>query len=190
MTAAAVSPVSRGLDGRDPTRVVTRRCIALVVDALILALIPLATVAVVGHAEASKGVCPDPLPAGRSCFSYRGQTLLVDNHVFFVFFGLLGLLYLLVFVAVQGLTGASPGKALLRIRVVRPDGTSAGVLRSFVRLLAWVVDGIALLVPIALWSAWLTPGHRRVGDWVAGTYVIRADALALGTSHRTAPDDP
>ena len=174
MTAPAVSPVGRGADGRDPTRVVTRRCIALLFDALLLALIPLATVAIVGNAKVRKGVCPDPLPAGRSCFSYRNQTLLVDNHVFLVFFGLLVLLYLVVFVAVQGLTGASPGKALLGIRVVRPDGTSAGVLRSFVRAAAWIVDGIALLVPIALWSAWFTPGHRRVGDWVAGTYVIRA----------------
>jgi uncharacterized RDD family membrane protein YckC len=57
--------------------------------------------------------------------------------------------------------------------VVRHDGTSPGLLRSIVRAAAWVVDGLALLVPIALWSAWFTPGHRRVGDWVAGTFVIR-----------------
>ena len=69
-------------------------------------------------------------------------------------------------------TGASPGKALLGIRVVRDDGTMPGKLRSFVRLVAWVVDGLALLVPVALWSAWLTPGHRRVGDWVAGEGVL------------------
>jgi uncharacterized RDD family membrane protein YckC len=53
------------------------------------------------------------------------------------------------------------------------------MLRSFVRALCWVVDGISLLVPIALWSAWFTPGHRRVGDLVAGTCVVRA-----GTEHR------
>jgi uncharacterized RDD family membrane protein YckC len=86
-------------------------------------------------------------------------------------------LYLVVFVVVQGVTGASPGKALLGIRVIRtdgtPDGTTPGALRSLVRVAAWLVDGLVLLVPVALWSAWFTPGHRRVGDWLAGTYVVR-----------------
>jgi uncharacterized RDD family membrane protein YckC len=100
--------------------------------------------------------------------------MLVDKRAFLWFAALLVLLYLAVFVVVQGVTGASPGKALLGIRVVRPDGSTPGGLRSFVRVVAWVVDGLTLLVPIALWSAWLSPGHRRVGDWVAGTYVVRS----------------
>ncbi len=161
------------VDGRDPTKVVTRRCVALAIDALLLALIPAVTVALVGNAEVRRGVCPDPLPAGKDCLGYKDQVVLVDKNVFLVFFGLLVVLYLVVFVVVQGLTGASPGKALLGIRVVRPDGTTPGVLRSVVRVAAWVVDGIALLVPVALWSAWFTPGHRRVGDWLAGTFVVR-----------------
>jgi uncharacterized RDD family membrane protein YckC len=178
MTASVATPV----DGRDPTKVVTRRCIALLVDGLLLALIPLATVAIVGNAKIRKGVCPAPVPAGRNCLSYRNQTLLVDKHAFLVFFGLLVVLYLAVFVVVQGFTGASPGKALLRIRVVRHDGTSPGVLRSIVRAAAWVIDGLALIVPVALWSAWFSPGHRRVGDWVAGTFVIRHPSpVAAGT---------
>jgi uncharacterized RDD family membrane protein YckC len=174
-------PVRSGPDGRDPTRVVTRRCFALLVDALLLALIPIVTVAVVGNASVSKGVCPDPLPAGRNCLSYRNQLVLIDKDVSLLFFGLLVVLYLLAFVMVQGVTGASPGKALLGIRVVRPDGTAPGIARSTVRALAWVVDGFALLVPVALWSAWFTPGHRRVGDWVAGTYVVRRSAAAGGS---------
>jgi hypothetical protein len=80
----------------------------------------------------------------------------------------------IVFVVVQGITGASPGKALLGIRVVRPDGTTTGLLRSFVRALCWAIDGISLLVPVAMWTAWFTPGHRRVGDFAAGTFVVRA----------------
>jgi uncharacterized RDD family membrane protein YckC len=164
------------VDGRDPTRVVTRRCIALLVDALLLAALPAVTVLVVGRADLRKGDCPDPLPSGRDCIAFKQQVMLIDKGSFLLFVGLLALLYLVAFVAVQGVTGASPGKALLGIRVVRSDGTPAGTLRSLIRLAAWVVDGIALLLPIALWSAWLTPGHRRVGDWVAGTYVVRSRA--------------
>jgi uncharacterized RDD family membrane protein YckC len=98
------------------------------------------------------------------------------------------LLYLLVFVIVQGRTGASPGKALLGIRVVRPDGTKSGVLRSLVRALCWVIDGLSILLPIALWTAWFTPGHRRVGDLAAGTFVVRAgteDRLGALPERRT-----
>ena len=106
--------------------------------------------------------------------SYKDQMVLVDKDSFLVFLGLLVVFYLVVFVAVQSVTGASPGKALVGIRVVRADGTKPGLLRSFVRVAAWVIDLFPILVPIALWSAWLTPGHRRVGDWLAGTFVVRS----------------
>jgi uncharacterized RDD family membrane protein YckC len=159
--------------GRDPTRVVTRRGIAFVIDAVLLAVIPAITVAIVGHANLRRGDCPDPVPAGRDCLSFKNEVMLVDKDAALVFFGLLVLLYLVVFVAVQGITGASPGKALLGIRVIRPDGAPPGFGRSMLRMLAWVVDALVLLVPVALWSAWFTPGHRRVGDWIAGTYVVR-----------------
>jgi uncharacterized RDD family membrane protein YckC len=161
------------VDGRDPTQVVTRRCIAVVIDALLLALIPAITVAVVGHADLRRGDCPDPIPAGRDCLSFKNEVMLVDKDAFLLFFGLLVVLYLVVFVAVQGITGASPGKALLGIRVIRSDGATPGFGRSMLRMVAWVVDGLVLVVPVALWSAWFTPGHRRVGDWIAGTYVVR-----------------
>lgn len=162
------------VDGDDPTRVVSRRCAALLVDALLLALIPTVTAFLVGHADIRTGSCPDPLPAGRECIGFRQQVMLVDKQAFLLFVGLLALLYLVVFVTVQGVTGASPGKALLGIRVVRGDGTTPGWPRSALRVVAWVIDGLVLLVPVALWAAWFTPGHRRVGDWVAGTFVVRS----------------
>jgi uncharacterized RDD family membrane protein YckC len=161
------------VDGRDPTRVVTRRCFALLIDALLLAAIPALTVVIVGHATLRKGRCPSPIPTGRDCVAFKNQVMLVDQGAFLAFFGLLVLLYLVVFVAVQGVTGTSPGKGLLGIRVIRGDGTPPGLLRSLVRVVAWIVDGLVLLLPVALWSAWFTPGHRRVGDWAAGTYVVR-----------------
>jgi uncharacterized RDD family membrane protein YckC len=164
------------VEGRDPTQVITRRSVAFVFDAVLLAVIPIATALVVGDADIRKGDCPDPIPTGRNCIGFKNEIMLIDKSAFLVFVGVLALLYLGLFVTVQGITGASPGKALLGLRVVRPDGTAAGALRSFVRVVAWVVDGLALLVPVALWSAWFTPGHRRVGDWVAGTYVIRSRA--------------
>jgi uncharacterized RDD family membrane protein YckC len=54
-------------------------------------------------------------------------------------------------------------------------------VRSAVRAVGWVVDAITLVVPVALWSAWFSPGHRRVGDFLAGTFVVRH-----GTEHTLA----
>jgi uncharacterized RDD family membrane protein YckC len=126
--------VDRDSDGRDQTRVITRRCVALVIDAFLLAVVPAVTALIVGGAVVRKGECPDPLPAGRNCIGFKQQVMLIDKSAFFVFVGFLVLLYLVVFVTVQGVTGASPGKALLGIRVVRADGTMPGKLRSLVRL--------------------------------------------------------
>jgi uncharacterized RDD family membrane protein YckC len=154
------------VDGHDPTRVITRRCVALTVDALLLAIIPLLTITIVGRATLRRGDCPSPLPRNRNCLALHGQALLVNKGAFLVFFGVLVLLYLALFVVVQGITGATPGKALLGIRVVRPDWSPAGPLRSLVRALAWAVDGIALVLPVALWSAWLTPA---TAGWATGS---------------------
>jgi uncharacterized RDD family membrane protein YckC len=166
------------VDGVDPTRVVTRRAAAFFVDALLIALIPLVTVVVVGNVRVRRGDCPNPLPNGRECFHLRENAFVVDSRVFIWFFLLLVVLYLITFVLVQGLTGASPGKALLRIRVIDEDGGHPGFVRSAIRAFAWFVDGLTLLLPVALWLAWFTPGHRRVGDFAARTYVVRHGAVA------------
>ena len=49
---------SAPVDGRDPTRVVTRRCIALLIDALLLALLPAATVALGRERDHAEGRLP------------------------------------------------------------------------------------------------------------------------------------
>lgn len=162
----------------DPTRVITRRAVALVVDALLITLLPALTVVVIGHSRTVRA-CPEPLPTGRSCFVWKENGVVVENRSLLWFVALFVVLYALVFVVVQGRTGASPGKSLLGVRVVDHRGQKPGFGRSSVRALAWAVDAITLLVPIALWSAWCTPGHRRVGDFLGGTYVVRRGGEAL-----------
>ena len=100
------------------------------------------------------------------------------NQRALVWFLLTGILMVVLVVGVpQALTGTSAGKGLMGIRVVRRDGSRPGGWRSFLRLIAWGIDGLALLIPVALWTAIFTPGHRRVGDYLAGTYVVRRDAV-------------
>jgi uncharacterized RDD family membrane protein YckC len=77
-------------------------------------------------------------------------------------------------VLLQGLTGASVDMFVTGARVVKPDGSRPGIGRAFVRNLLWIVDGINLILPIGLWVAMFSRGHRRIGDMVANTYVVKS----------------
>ena len=83
--------------------------------------LPALTVLVVGDAATVRR-CPDDLASGHSCLVWRGNGVVVANRSIVLFVGFFVLLYVLVFVIVQGRTGASPGKLLLGVRVVdEPD---------------------------------------------------------------------
>jgi uncharacterized RDD family membrane protein YckC len=160
----------------DPTRVVGRRCLAYAVDLALVALVLISVLLVAGDVTKFPNGCPTPVPSGHSCFSYHSAGYLIRNRAL----GWCALTFVLTvalfFVLPEAIAGTSPGKAVLGIRVVRADGSPPGLVRSLLRGAAWVVDGLALLLPLGLWLLLLTPGHRRVGDYVAGTYVVhRAD---------------
>lgn len=81
--------------------------------------------------------------------------------------------YFVFFVLMQGILGASPGKLVTGLRVVKADGRRAGVGRSLLRTILWVVDGAPWILPLVGFITGLTTtGHRRVGDMAASTYVV------------------
>jgi uncharacterized RDD family membrane protein YckC len=162
-------------DRRDPTQVVLRRTIAYLVDALLIAGILLLVIWITGDVRRASQ-CPDPIPHGQSCLAYGKQALIVNNRVFIWFSLLLVVLFGIVYGVIPGITGASPGKSLLGIMVVRADGTRPGWKRGLLRSVCWGVDGLMLVFPTALWVATLSPRHRRLGDYVARTYVVRREA--------------
>jgi hypothetical protein len=82
---------------------------------------------------------------------------------------------LLILVLLQGLTGASVGKAIAGLRTVGEDGQRPGIGKAFIRTLLWAVDAAPWLVPlVGLITGLTTTGHRRVGDMAAKTFVVRA----------------
>ena len=90
-------------------------------------------------------------------------------------------LWLGMFVVLQGLTGASPGKHLTGIRVVTHEGEVCGPARAAVRSVAWIVDGFPYVLPLTGYTAAFgDPLAQRFGDRWAGTYVI--DRTYLGQS--------
>lgn len=108
------------------------------------------------------------------------ETFLIDYSLIGVF--ALPVVYMVAGVWVlQGITGGSPGKLVCRLRVVNSKGEVAGILPSTIRSLMWVIDGLPafcclyfspLVGGIAMFAS---KDHRRVGDRVAGTFVINKD---------------
>jgi uncharacterized RDD family membrane protein YckC len=97
-------------------------------------------------------------------FVFRGST------VGTVLESVIGIAYLIVLEATQG---ATIGKKVLGLRVVRLDGTPIGWGESIIRNLLRIVDGIGayLLGAILIWTS---PTKQRLGDRVAKTVVVRS----------------
>ncbi|GHU43981.1 RDD family protein [Spirochaetia bacterium] len=73
-------------------------------------------------------------------------------------------------------SGASPGKRLLGLRVVQNNGEPVSASASFLRNLLRFADTYLFLYLIASMCIALSPGFRRIGDWVAGTLVVWTSA--------------
>ena len=74
----------------------------------------------------------------------------------------------------EALEGATPGKRLLSIRVVRIDGSPCGAVASAVRNLVRFLDALFFWWIGAL-IALATRRRQRLGDLLAGTVVVSKD---------------
>ena len=77
--------------------------------------------------------------------------------------------WFLVMAVLEGRTGQTIGKMALRVRVIRLNGEPTNIGASFLRHLFDIVDCMFL---IGLIIAANNPQHKRIGDMVAGTYVV------------------
>lgn len=128
-------------------------------------------------ASHSNGVC---LPSGSNT---DGTAFTIENSarsgVFFV-------LHLLTYAVIQGVLGGSLGKLAVGLRVVDSQGKQAGVGKSLLRTVLWIVDAITCGLPILGGILMLsTKDHRRIGDMAAGTYVV--DKGDVGRPPTSAP---
>lgn len=181
--AATRPPDASTIPGRharraDPTQVLWRRLAAYVIDGIVGGLVALVVLLVLADFDTlDTADCPDDLPGGRVCLDAPTDddtVTLADSGALVAAAGLAFGWFLLNDVLIQGVTGATAGKFITGVRTVRPDGRRPGLGRALVRTLLLVVDGISLILPIGAWVALFSRGHRRLGDMVADTYVVKA----------------
>lgn len=72
-------------------------------------------------------------------------------------------------------SGATPGKRLLGLRVVKDDGTPVGWQESVLRNVTRTADFLPFGYAIGLASIFATDDGKRLGDRVAGTLVVHSD---------------
>jgi uncharacterized RDD family membrane protein YckC len=90
----------------------------------------------------------------------------------FLIVGIAGFLFWWV---LEGIAGATLGKLMMNVPVRRVDGGSIGFGKSLIRNLLWVIDAIGLYL-VGFLIAILSRLRQRLGDHVAGTVVVRANA--------------
>ena len=79
------------------------------------------------------------------------------------------------YVLLSTVAGGTLGKMLFGLRVVTSRGQRAGIGRNLVRWLFLIIDQACCFLP-GLLTSFNTKGHRRIGDLVAGTYVVHRSA--------------
>lgn len=187
----------------DPTAVFGRRCVAALLDAA-LVLIPV--ILLISSSFEYIEVQNLEVDAQEFCDTFldqQGGVCLnaedIDERVYFsddstgpstaLYWGLT----VALLVILQGFTGWTPGKLVLGIRCVKADGRACGVGKALLRWLFWVVDGFPYFLPLVGFIVGLTTvGHRRVGDMVAKTLVVRRAAMGspIVVPGLTAPPPP
>src|SRR3954451_9596478 len=171
-----------------PTKVVGRRVVAYIIDSLIIAAI----IAISWYAL-TKNVSPGRCIGGGVEINgkCRGFVASESSHRT-IWILICAVFAIAIFFVMQGLTGKTPSKAVVGIKVIKADGQVPGIGRAIVREILWIVDGLPGPPIVGFVTALATQNNQRVGDLVAGTFVVErnfAGAMA-GPPEFAAPPPP
>ena len=177
----------------DPTAVVARRGGAWFIDVILTALAAAVPALVLADAYSlnrpSDGFEVER-HAGEVGLFLFDTVVVLRNAELAITLGAFALAVLLVLVVLPGRRGWSPGYLAADLRLVRADGSHAGVGRALLRTLAWLVDGLPGLPLVGYAVARTTRRHQRLGDLLARTYVVDKRAAGHAVDRPVGADDP
>ena len=174
--------------GVDPTAVVGRRLVAATVDGLLGVAVAVGTFVVVHERVDALGLarCTDA-PQPSICLSSGATGYVATGGRAWLVLGLWAAWAVAVHVVLRGVTGRTPGTAAHGLACVDEQGRPPGIGRAATRSAAGLVDYVPCCLPlVGVVTIATTPGHRRVGDLAASTYVI--DRVHAG--HQVRVDRP
>ena len=88
-------------------------------------------------------------------------------------FFLLMLISFLYYVGVEGTMGATPGKLVLGLRVVKTDGSRCDIPAALIRNLLRIIDALPFLYLLGMILIWTSERKQRLGDRLANTMVVK-----------------
>lgn len=171
----------------DPTAVVGKRVVAFIIDWIILQAIW----SIVFFALADSG--------NTALVTCTGTCVTAGDTVYGVGGGKAALLWLVywayvigIFVFLQGFKGLTPGKAVLGLRVVNPEGGMPGPVKALIRHVLLIVDLLPYCIPglLGLILAITGENHTRIGDRAAKTFVIGKNDVGRPIGAPAAAADP
>ncbi|MEA2169892.1 MAG: hypothetical protein QOF76_3192 [Solirubrobacteraceae bacterium] len=165
----------------DPTKVVGRRVVALLLDIVLISAINLGIFF---------ALAKDPVAALNRGDIENSTTIYFNFHIndkiysvyggtasaYFLVTFLIGIVY---FVVLPGTKGWTPGKLLTGIRVQKEDGSVTGIGRALGRWFLWIADAFPYIIPYltGFICALTSDKHQRLGDRVAGSVVVHKEAF-------------
>jgi uncharacterized RDD family membrane protein YckC len=167
----------------DPTAVMGRRYLAFFIDVLIslaafaIIFFPLATRRTVDQTLQLPGCHRSFVNSneircdGRTVFVINDTVYEADGGATIVLSIAFTLLY---FGVLEGLAGATLGKRVVGLRVVKEDGSIEGIGNGLIRWILFAIDGPLSLFLCGVITSSVARGHRRLGDSAAKTYVVAA----------------
>jgi len=177
--------VTDALSEKQPTAVLFRRYLAHILDFLFHA----ATVAVPFWLLATRSTTAvpsgdpyaDTFPIGADrAVRIDDRLFLFDRNELILIAAVSVAVTFLFLVIIQGRLGWTVGKLLTGLRAVNGDGERPGIFRAFFRTLLLPIDALPstpFLPLVGGLIALFTDTNRRLGDLVAGTYVVRRSAM-------------
>lgn len=70
-------------------------------------------------------------------------------------------------------SGQTPGKRALSIRVIRDSGHPIDFRAALLRNVTRIVDSLPAVYGVGFFSILISPEYRRLGDYIAGTLVVK-----------------
>lgn len=151
------------------------RFLALLIDGLIQAAVILVLVLIVIGVVSATRFSMNGLP------DWVATTII--GIVIFIFF-VITYGYFLLYEATKN--GQTPGKKAMKIRVIRDTGHPVDFRSALIRNLLRVVDQLPSAYLVGFITMFISPQYRRVGDYVAGTLVVKSSIPAIVSNNESA----